>query len=371
MDLALSETQQLLKDTARAFLANECAWPAIAEVEATEDGFDRNTWARMAGLGWLGLAVPEQFGGSAGSLGDVAILLEEIGRAGLQNPFTSTWLGALALSWVASEELRSEMLPQVVKGNLILSLAGLEASGRWAEEDMRLTAHSAGDDFELNGEKRFVRFGAAADFLVVPCLGPDGSSVLLVDARDPGITVHDMRSVGGDRQCVITFENARVPASRLLGASGQGWQLIDKLVHFGTVAECAELTGVADRVLEMSVEYAKGRVQFGKPIGSFQAIQHKCADMVTDVDGCRLITQFAAWKLDSGLEADIEVSRAKTWVSDAVRRVVREGQQIHAGIGFILEHPLHRYFRRAKTGELMWGGALEHRRRVGQHVAGR
>src|SRR5581483_7298785 len=148
----------------------------------------------------------------------------------------------------------------------------------------------------------------------------------------------------------------------------QGEALLERLRLYGTLAECAELTGAGEKVLELSVEYAKNRVQFGRPIGSFQAIQHKCADLVTDVDACRLITQYAVWCLDTGRPAAVEVARAKTWVSDAIRRIVREGQQIHAGIGFILETPLHLYFRRAKTGELMWGAADAHRPVVGRAV---
>ena len=189
-----------------------------------------------------------------------------------------------------------------------------------------------------------------------------------MDAKSPGISYEALKTIASDHQVEIAFENVKVSAANVLGEENGGWAIVEKIAEWGAAGKCAEMVGGAQQVLEMSVEYAKQRVQFGRPIGSFQAIQHHCANMVTDVDGSRYIAYEAIWRVSEGMEASKEVSMAKAWVSDAYRRVCALGHQIHGGIGFTKEHDMQLYFRRAKAAELAFGDGDYHRELVAQHL---
>ena len=346
MDLALTENQQMLKTAARDFIEKEYPWQKVRDIQESETGFSQETWRQVTKLGWPGLPFPEAYGGTAGDMLDAAVLLEEIGRGLLPTPFTSTViLCGLPILEFGTAEQRDDFLPPIASGQRVMAFALTEADPRYEASSVTLEARRDGDAYVLDG-------GA-----------PEGGITLfLVDATTPGIETALLKSAAMDRQCDVTFADVRVPASRILGKEGEGWPIVEWVLQRGVLAECAELVGVMQKVLETSVEYAKNRVQFGRPIGSFQAIQLKVADMATDVDGARFITYHAIWRLTEGQPAGDDIARAKIWVSDASRRVVREGHQIHGGIGFIKEHFLYLYFRRAKTGELMFGTADAHRR---------
>src|SRR5581483_3701187 len=231
-----------------------------------------------------------------------------------------------------------------------------------------------GNDYVLNGTKLFVRDSHVADMMVVVARtggsGEDGISLFIVDAKAPGITHTPLRTIASDKQTEIKFENVKVPAANLMGEEGKAWPVFKKIANKATVIECAYLVGLAQQDFDITVNYAKERVQFGRPIGSFQAIQHKAADMVTDVDGSRYIMYKAAWSVAEGEpDADTQVHMAKAWVSDASRRVVAHGQQIHGGIGFTKDYKIQLYFRRQKAAELAWGDADYHRELVAEELA--
>jgi alkylation response protein AidB-like acyl-CoA dehydrogenase len=376
MDLGLNEAQALLRSSGRDFFERECPLSRVREIQAS-GGFARDLWQQVADLGWPGLVIDERYGGSGGDLVDAAVLLEEVGRALAPVPLASTAvIAARAIYEFGSEEQRQDLLPRLARGELIAAFALTEPRASYGPDGVRTRAEPADGAFTLNGTKLFVRDGTIADLLLVAArtresASPeDGVTLLLVDAHTDGVSVAPLISSAHDRQAEIALHDVCVPASNVLGPTGRGWPAVRRLIDLGALAECAEMVGAMQRVFELSAEYAKSRVQFGRPIGSFQAIQHKVADMATDLDGARFITYYAAWKARSGGDSGADVARAKVWVSDAFRRVTREGQQIHGGVGFIVEHDLHLYFNREKTAELYMGAPSFHRRTVADAVLG-
>ena len=376
MDLGLSEEQELLKNFARDFLEKECPETLVREMEEDERGYSPELWKKMAEQGWQGLIVPPEYGGSGMTFLDMVVLLEEFGRALVPGPFIPTAVGgAIALLEAGSEGQKKEHLPQIASGNQIWTLAMTEPSGRFDAEGVELEAKSQDGEFVLNGTKLFVRDSHVADYMTVVARTAkgkdpeDGITLLAVDAKSPGIKHTLLKTIGSDKQTEVSFENVRVPKANVLGEVGKGWAPLKKIMNKAAVAECAYLVGLAQMDFEISVNYAKERVQFGRPIGSFQAIQHKCADMVTDVDGSRFIMYKAAWAVaEDDPDADLSVHMAKAWCSEATRRVVAHGQQIHGGIGFTKDYKIQLYFRRQKAAELAWGDTDFHRELVAQEL---
>ncbi len=376
MDLGLSEEQELLKNFARDFLEKECPETLVREMEEDEKGYSPDLWKKMAEQGWQGLIVPPEYGGSGMTFLDLVVLLEEFGRALVPGPFIPTAVGgAIALMEAGSEEQKKEYLPQIASGSQMWTLALTEPSGRFDAEGVELEAKSQDGEFVLNGTKLFIRDSHVADYMtVVARTGKgknpeDGITFLVVDAKSAGIKHTPLKTIASDKQTEVSFENVRVPKANVLGEVGKGWPLLKKVMNKATVVECAYLVGLAQMDFEVSVNYAKERVQFGRPIGSFQAIQHKCADMVTDVDGSRFIMYKAAWAVaEDEPDADLSVHMAKAWCSEATRRVVAHGQQIHGGIGFTKDYKIQLYFRRQKAAELAWGDTDFHRELVAQQL---
>ncbi len=301
--------------------------------------------------------------------------MEEFGRALLPSPFHSTVLTfGLPILFAGSEAQKQKYLPTIANGTQLGALALTEPSATFDASGIEVRAESRDDGFVINGTKLFVlNAHSADDFLVAVRTGDsgtpeDGISLLLVPASTAGITVTPLSTIASDRQFEVDFQNVEVGADALLGDLNQAWPVIKKTLDHATVAKCAEMVGMAQVAFDMSVDYAKNRVQFGRPIGSFQAIKHKCADMVIDVDGSRFITYRAAWSLTEGHDADLEVSMAKAWTSDACRRVCAQAHQIHGGIGFTKEYDLQLYFRRAKQAEVFYGDADSHREVVAQEI---
>jgi alkylation response protein AidB-like acyl-CoA dehydrogenase len=371
MDLGLSEEQEMLRNFARDFLEKECPEQHVRDMEEDEKGYSPELWKKMAEQGWQGLIIPEAYGGSGMGFMDLIILIEEFGRALVPGPFIPTTVAAIALLEAGSEEQKKQWLPRIASGEQIWTLAFTEPSARFDAEGVQLTAKKEGNDYVLNGTKLFVRDSHVADMMVVVARtggsGEDGISLFIVDAKAPGITHTPLRTIASDKQTEIKFENVRVPAANLMGEEGKAWPVFKKIANKATVIECAYLVGLAQQDFDITVNYAKERVQFGRPIGSFQAIQHKAADMVTDVDGSRYIMYKAAWAVaENEPDADEQVHMAKAWVSEASRRVVAHGQQIHGGIGFTKDYKIQLYFRRQKAAELAWGDADFHRELVAQ-----
>ena len=326
----------------------------------------------MAEQGWQGLTVPEDQGGSGMGFIDFIILVEEFGRALVPGPFLPTAVGgAIALMEGGSDEQKAEYLPKIASGEQIWTFALTEPTARFDAEGVELEAKEDGDNYVLNGTKLFIRDAHVTDYMTVVVRtggkGEDGISVLIVDSKSDGISFEQLKTIASDKQCEVKFENVKVPKANLLGEANKGWELVERIGQKATVIECAYLVGLAQKDFEISVQYAKDRIQFGRPIGSFQAIQHKTADMVTDVDGARFIMYKAAWSVAEGTdEADMDVHMAKAWCSEATRRVVAHGQQIHGGIGFTKEYIIQLFFRRQKAGELAWGDGDYHREKVAE-----
>jgi alkylation response protein AidB-like acyl-CoA dehydrogenase len=365
MDLGLSEEQELLKNSAREFLANECPEEHVRAMEEDEKGYSPDLWKKMADLGWHGLMIPEQYGGSEFSFLDLCILVEEFGRALVPGPFIPNQDCVANLLLAGTDEQKQEYLPKIADGTQIHTYAITEPSGRWDREGIQMTAEKDGDGFKLNGTKLFVPDANVADYLQVVAKNADGGySTFIVPRDQSGIEVTVLKTIASDKQCEVKFNNVRVEAKDVINMDNA---TADRLRNMATVLECAYLVGLAQRDFEISVDYAKERVQFGRPIGSFQAIQHKAADMVTDVDGMRFIMYKAAWATSENEESqDMDVAMAKAWCSDASRRVVAHGQQIHGGIGFTKDYIIQLYFRRQKRAELFWGDGDYHRERVAE-----
>lgn len=372
MDLGLSEAQQMLKNTARDFLEAECPDTYVRAMEEDQRGYTPEMWRKLVEQGWLGLIFPERYGGVGLDFLDLSILLEEMGRAMLPGPFFSTVvLGGMAIMDAGSEAQRREFLSGIAEGQIIVTLALTEPSARWDAEGVQTAAVATGDGHTINGTKLFVPNAHVSDYLVVVARTGEAErdvTLFLVPRQANGVDQTLLKTIASDRQSEVAFDNVAVPASAVLGEVNAGWDTIEKVLQWGAVGKCAEMVGGGQQVLDMTVEYAKQRVQFGRPIGSFQAIQHHCANMATDVEGSRYITYQAAWSLSERLPSDRQVAMAKAWVSDAYRRVCALGHQCHGAIGFTKEHNMQLYSRRAKTAELAFGDSDHHLEEVARLI---
>ena len=372
MDLGLTEAQQMLRNSAREFLEAECPEAFVRAMEEDERGYTPESWQKIAENGWLGLIFPEEYGGAGLEFLDLCVLLEETGRAMLPGPFFSTVvLGGMTILDAGSDDQKRRYLPGIVEGQVIATLALTEPSVRWDAAGVRTTAEPDGDGFVINGAKLFVPNAHVSDYLVAAARTGDADedvSLFILPANTPGVSQTLLKTIASDRQSEVTFEGAHVPRSALLGELNGGWPTIARVIQWGAVGKCAEMVGNGQKVLDMTVDFVKQRIQFGRPIGSFQAIQHHCANMATDVEGSRYITSQAAWRLSDGLPADSEVAMAKAWVSDAVRRVCATGHQCHGAIGFTKEHSMQLYSRRAKAAELAFGDSREHLEGVAEAI---
>lgn len=375
MDLGLSEEQEMLKASARDFLQKECPKQLVRQLDESDEGYSSELWRKMAKQGWMGLVFPERYGGSGGSFLDLTVLLEEMGHNIVPGPFFSTVvLGGLTILAAGSEEQKMEILPRVAGGKMILSFALTEPTASYDAAAVRTKAVARNGGFVISGTKLFVLDASVADcVLCVARTGEtknpeDGITIFLVEAKSPGVRCTLLETLARDKQCEVIFDNVSVPGNNIIGKLGEGWPVVRDVLQKAAVAKCAEMVGGAQAALEMAVDYAKERVQFGRPIGSFQAIQHYCANMVTDVSGSRFITYKAAWKVSEGLPAALDVAIAKAWTSEAYGRVTLLAHQIFGAIGFTMDHDMHLYYRRAKAGEIIFGDADFQRAIVAQEL---
>ncbi len=369
MDFALNEEQEILKRSARDFLEKECPKTLVREAEEDEKGYSTELWRKMAELGWMGLVFPGEYDGIGGSFLDLAVLLEEMGRALVPGPFIPTVvLCGLPILNFGTEEQKQQFLPQIASGDMILTLALTEAGGQYEASAIETRAEADGNDYVISGTKLFVPDAHVADYILCAARTGKGITLFLVDAKSPGINSSVLKTIASDRPCEVVFDGVRVPKENILGQLDRGWDIVQGIMEQAAAAYCALMLGGAQWVLDTTVDYAKERVQFGKPIGVLQITHHKCADMATDVDCSRFITYQAAWKVSEGLPCTQEVSIAKAWVGEAYRRVCIHGHQIHGGIGFTMDHDMQLYFRRAKAAELAFGDGDFHREIVAQHI---
>ena len=372
MKLTLSEGQEMVRKTARDFLADKSSKKFIKQMEESETGYSRELWQEMAELGWMGLAFPGKYGGGDMSFLDLAVLLEEMGRACLPGPFFSTVvLGGLPILDIGSEEQKQEHLPQLIRGEKIFTLALTEPGyHNYDASSITVEATRHDGDYIISGTKLFVPDAHIADYLLcVARTKPKGGiTVFLADAKNPGIGYTVLKTIAGDKLCEVVFDQMPVPKANILGRLNQGRGALQNIIQRAAVGKCCEMVGNIQRVLEMTVDYAKERKQFDHPIGSFQVIQHYCADMATDVDSARFSTYQAAWMFSEGVACAKEVAIAKAWISEASQRVFALAHQIHGAIGVTVEHDLHYFTRRAKAAEVAFGDADFYREVVAQEM---
>jgi len=375
MDLALSEEQEMLKTMARDFLTDKLPKTVVKEIEESEAGYSPELWKEIAGLGWMGLAFPEKYGGSDMSFIDLAVLLEEMGRACLPGPYFSTViLGGLTILDAGTDEQKEEYLPKIASGEAIFTLALTEPSASYNASAIETKATAEKDTYIINGTKLFVPDAHVADYMLVvarsdeKAKGEGGITIFIVDAKSPGISSTVLKTIANDKLCEVVFEGVKVPKENILGQLNQGWKEVQKIIQRAAVAKCCEMTGCIQQALDMTVEYAKERKQYDRPIGSFQVIQHYCADMATDVDGTRLSAYQAAWMLSEGLPCTKEVAIAKAWAGEACQRVMALAHQIHGAIGVTIDHDLQYYTRRAKAAEVSFGDVSFYQEIVAQEM---
>ena len=370
MDVLPSEEEQMLKNLAREFLEGECPPSLARAMEVDELGYPPNLWKKMAELGWTGLALPEQYGGQGMPLTYLGVILEEAGRAIAPVPLHSTMMAALTIAEHGNEAQREQILPRVCSGNLILTWAFTEADPRFIPEAVKIQTTEEAEHFLLTGTKMFVDNLVASETCLLACrtapasADNQGISLLLVDTRSPGISNTPLTTLAKDKQSRVTFDGVRVPKANLVGELNQGWPIVQGMLERGTALLCAQMVGATRKDADMAIEYAKNRVAFGRPIGSFQSIQHLCADMILWVDGAQMLTYEALWKIDQGMPAGVEVSQAKAFCNEKCEAVVRSSQSIHGGIGFMMEFDLHLWFRRVTSWTMRLGTSFEHRANV-------
>ncbi len=369
MNFAFTEEQDELRKTVRAFLEAKSPESAVREQMETENGFDPAVWAQMGEqMGLQGLHIPEEYGGSGYTFVELGIVLEEMGRALLCAPFfSSVVLAANVLLHSGDDAAKKSYLPGIASGETIATVAFTEPSGKWDEAGITMQATPAADGYTLSGTKMFVIDGHTAHTIIVAARTGKGVSLFAVDGAAAGLTRTALSTMDQTRK-QARLEFSDTPAT-LIGVDGEGWTVLSTVLDLAAIGLAAEQVGGAQKVLEMAVEYAKVRVQFGRPIGSFQAIKHKCADMLLEVESAKSAAYYGMWcAAEMNDELPSVASLAKAYCSEAYFHATAENIQIHGGIGFTWEHPAHLYFKRAKSSELLFGDPTYHRELLAQRI---
>ena len=369
MNFAFSEEQEELRRSVRRFLEDKSPMTEVRRLMETTEGFDRAVWDQMANqLGLQALAVPEEYGGAGFGYVELTVVFEEMGAALLCAPYFATvGLAANALLSCGDEAAKKDLLPGIASGETVATLALTEDSGRWDLDGVALAASGKGADWKLDGHKMFVIDGHNADLVVVAARSAGGVSLFAVDKGAAGLTATPLATMDQTRK-QARLEFAATPA-RLIGEEGAAAPALSKTLDLAAVALAAEQVGGSQRCLDMAVDYAKTRIQFGRPIGSFQAIKHKCADMLLEVESAKSAAYYAGWAAaEDSEELPVVASLAKSYCSEAYFHAAAENIQIHGGIGFTWEHDAHLYFKRAKSSELMLGDPAYHRELLAQRI---
>ena len=369
MNFGFSEEQEELRRGVRRFLEDKSPSIEVRRLMETPEGYDPAVWSLMANqLGLQALTIPEEYGGAGFGYVELIVVLEEMGRSLLCAPFFSTVaLAANALLVSGDEAAKADYLPGIASGETLATLAYSEESGRWDLDGITLGATQSGEGWQLTGTKSYVIDGHTANLILVAARSAAGLSLFAVDAEAAGLTRTALATMDQTRkQAKLVFNGT--PA-RLIGEDGGAGPVLSKTLDLAAVALAAEQVGGAQRVLEMSVEYAKHRIQFGRPIGSFQAIKHKCADMLLEVESAKSAAYYAGWAAaEDNDELPVTACLAKAYCSEAYFHAAAENIQIHGGIGFTWDHDAHLYFKRAKSSELILGDPSYHRELLAQRI---
>ena len=370
MQFGLTETQQVLKNSAREFFSGVCPIAEVRRLMETDTAYDSALWQKMAHQGWTGIIFDEEYGGLGLGLVEMAVALEEMGRALLPGPYLSTLLAGVTIDAAGNDDQKQRFLPRISMGDARATLALLEASASWDPAAVKLDARPTLEGFALNGRKMFVPDAAAADFLVSTARRGLDLGLFIVPRDAPGLTITPLPAIDQTRKLYqVAFADVPVDEEDFLAIGDSARDALDRALAVATVALSAEMVGGMQRVLEIAVEYAKARKQFGKPIGQFQAVQHLCADMLLLTESSRSAAYYAAWALhERAPEACAAVSIAKAYASDAYREVGNRGIQVQGGMGFTWENNVHLYYKRAKASELMFGDSAWHRERIAHLV---
>ena len=370
MNVLPAEEELMVKNAAREFLDAECPPSLARAIEQDERGYSVELWEKMASLGWFGISLPESHGGGGLPVTYLGLILEECGRAIAPVPLHSTATAALAVANHGSNEQQQNILPRVARGDLIMTWAVQEQDPRLRADAVQCRGEVDGDSLVINGVKHFVDNFSAAELMVMavrtaaPSDASAGITLVIVPTNAAGITETRLTTLAKDSQSKLSLDGVRVPLSNVIGEVNQGWPATSDMLDTGTALLCAQIIGAARKDAEMAIDYAKNRVAFGRPLAGFQSIQHLCADMIVWVDGAQLLTYEALWKLDAGLPYGVEVSQAKAFTNDKCQATVRSSQQIHGGIGFMMEFDLHLWYRRVTAWTMRLGTSFEHRARV-------
>jgi alkylation response protein AidB-like acyl-CoA dehydrogenase len=371
MDFGFTKDQDLIRKSAREFFEKECPKEKVRELKSDKLGYDPKMWKKMAGLGYMGLVVPEEYSGTEGEYLDLMIFLEEMGKNIVPGPyFTTVCQCAPALQEFGSKAQKKNYLAKIAEKGDIWSYAINEEKANYAAADIQLKALSGSDGYSLNGVKLFVPYANSAKQLLVvgrTAVSDDatkGVTVFIVDAKSPGIEVEEIPTAAKDMKCEVRFNNVKIPAENVLGEVDKGWDIVEYLIQYGSVLKAAEMSGGVQTALEIAVKYAKERYQFGKPIGSFQSLQHRLVKMLTEVDGLKNLVYEAAWNMSAGTPNNMLNSMVKVKANNAYHRVCYDAVYVHGAIGWTEEMDISLYLLRAKANENDCGGTDFHKERI-------
>ncbi|MCU0821732.1 MAG: acyl-CoA/acyl-ACP dehydrogenase [Spirochaetes bacterium] len=366
MDFSFNSDQAMIRDTARKFLENECPKEKTRELMKSDKGFDPGIYRQMVELGWAGLIIPEQFGGSGMSYLDLMIIMEEIGRNLCPGPFYTT-VAQCSLPIIAfgTEQQKKDILPKIASEGQIWTLALLEAPVSWEASGINLSAKAEGDNYVLNGTKLFVQYANSADMmLVIGRTGASGLTAFMVDAKSPGITMTVIPTQAKDNRCEVVFNNVKVPKTNVLGKVDNGYDVVDYIVQNAAALKSAEMAGGAQYVLDITTQYCKERIQFDKPLGAFQAIQHKLADILIDIDGLKFLVWESSWQISENCAAPRIVSMTKLKANSVYQQTCIDCMIAQGAMGFTNEMDIGLYHLRTKMNEFECGGSDFHKERI-------
>jgi alkylation response protein AidB-like acyl-CoA dehydrogenase len=367
MDFDFTNEQVMLRDLTREFMTRESAPRAVRALMDDPRGYSDATWGQIAEMGLPGLAIDPGYGGQGLGMIELALVLDEMGRAAFPGPFFATSvLAASAIAAGGDDTQMARYLPDIAAGRTRATLALIDGALAWTPEGVQMQASRGASGFVLNGVKRFVPFAHVADLILVAARTDEGVTVFALPGDASGLSqVPNVEMDHTERTSTVTFDGVSVPADAVIGQVGRGWDVLGPTLERAAIGAAAQMLGASRRCMDMSVEYAKVRQQFGQPIGTFQAIKHMCSEMLLDVENSHAMTYYAAWALDAGApEAALTASCAKAYVGDASRKVCGNAIQVHGGIGFTWEYDLHLFFKRAKHFEPLYGDADFHRERA-------
>jgi len=371
MDFEFSKDQRMIRDSAREFFQKECPKDRTRELMANPKGYDPKMWKKMVELGYVGLVIPEKYNGMQGEFLELMMLIEEMGRNIVPSPYFNTVvLCALPLVAYGTDEQKLTHLPKIAEKGEIWTLAQTEQNATNDPSEIECEAVADGKDYILNGTKLFVPYANAAKKYLVVARTSDGNdpergiSVFIVEGKNQGIQVENMPTAARDGRCEVRFDNVRVPTTNILGQVNKGWQIVEDILGQAAVLKAAEMSGGAQAALSIVVNYVKERKQFNKPIGSFQAIQHRLVDLLTEVDSVKYLVWKAAWQINSGSYSKRLGSMAKTRANSVYHRVCYQGMVMHGAIGWTEEMDIGLYHLRTRAMQTDGGGTDFHLERI-------